>query len=104
MARWTLERAARLGYLAGRGASAASILEDETVGAVSERAIRCAASRWGVALGTGAAFSVPLSLDDRRVLEDAADARGISTSALATAILHVVAEQRLFAAVLDDDP
>ena len=40
MSHWTLLRAARLGYLAGRGLSVNSIMADDTIAARSERAVR----------------------------------------------------------------
>ena len=52
-ARWTLIRAARLGYLAGRGLSVTSIMADDTIAARSERAVRVAASRWRLPIGGG---------------------------------------------------
>jgi hypothetical protein len=38
---------------AGRGLSVESIMADHVIAARSERAVRCAASRWGLALGIG---------------------------------------------------
>ena len=49
MSHWNLKRAARLGYLAKRGLSVESIMADHVIAARSERAVRCAASRWGLA-------------------------------------------------------
>jgi hypothetical protein len=43
MSHWNLKRAARLGYLAGRGLSVESIMADHVIAARSERAVRCAA-------------------------------------------------------------
>ena len=58
MSHWNLKRAARLGYLAGRGLSVESIMADHVIAARSERAVRCAASRWGLALGIGSPFTI----------------------------------------------
>ena len=103
MARWTPERIARLGYLAGRGYSVVSIMADDTVGARSERAVRCAASRLGVPIGATGGLPVALSLDDRRRLDDAARARGTTSADLALVLLRVVVRDGLIAAVIDDD-
>ena len=54
MSHWTLLRAARLGYLAGRGLSVNSIMADDTIAARSERAVRVAASRWHVPMAAPA--------------------------------------------------
>jgi hypothetical protein len=43
---WTPRRAARFGYLAGRGLSADAIGNDPAVGAVSHVAVRHVATRW----------------------------------------------------------
>jgi hypothetical protein len=42
MSRWKRKRAARFGYLAGRGLSIESIMADDEIAARSERAVRCA--------------------------------------------------------------
>lgn len=90
MSHWNLKRAARFGYLAGRGLSIESIMADDVIAARSERAVRCAASRWGLALGVGSPFTIPLRPADRHVLEYAAHARGISTGALVLTIVDMV--------------
>ena len=54
-------------------------MADDEIAARSERAVRCAASRWG--LGRKPVHD-PLPPADRHVLEYAAHARGISTGAL----------------------
>jgi hypothetical protein len=102
MTRWTPGRAARLGYLAGRGASARAIVADDKIGARSERAVRMAVSRWGLTLGAGA-FAVPLTADDREALRNAADDRGVTPDALAALILRLVCRDGLLSAVLDDE-
>ena len=69
MSHWNLKHAARLRYLAGRGLSVESIMANHVIAARSERAVRCAASRWGLALGIGSPFTILLSLEDRLALE-----------------------------------
>ena len=101
MSHWTLLRAARLGYLAGRGLSVNSIMADDTIAARSERAVRVAASRWHVPIGTGG-LPVALSSDDRRRLDDAARARGTTSADLALTLLRMVVQQDLIKAVIDD--
>jgi len=46
----TPRRVARLGYLAGRGWSIGKILSDEALKPKTASEIRCAATRWGLAL------------------------------------------------------
>jgi hypothetical protein len=66
-------------YLAGRSLSIESIMADDVIAARSERAVRCAASRRGLALGVGSPFTIPLPPTDRHdVLEYAAHARAVS--------------------------
>jgi hypothetical protein len=60
MSHWNLKRAARLGYLAGRGLSVESIMADHVIATRSERAVRCAASRWSLALGISSPFTILL--------------------------------------------
>jgi hypothetical protein len=67
----------------------------------SERAVRCAASRWGLALGIGSPFTILLPLEDRLALECTAELRGMSTNALALAIVRTVVREQLIDAVLD---
>jgi hypothetical protein len=47
-------------------------MADYVIAARSERAVRCAASRWGLALGIGSPFTILLPLEDRLALECAA--------------------------------
>src|SRR6266566_8301003 len=68
MSHWNLKRAARLGYLAGRGLSVGSIMADHVIAARSERAVRCAASRWGLALGIGSPSASFCRWQDRLAL------------------------------------
>jgi hypothetical protein len=103
MSHWTPERIARLGFMAGRGFSVASIMADDTIAARSERAVRVAASRWRVPIGGGDGLPLALSLDDRRRLEAAARARGTTSTELAVVLLRVVVQQDLIRAVIDDD-
>jgi hypothetical protein len=101
--RWTPERAALVGYLAGRGCSIETAMSDYRIAAKSERALRCAASRWGLTFGLGGGMvSVQLSPSDRDLLTLAAGVRGVSTLELTTRIMHAVLGARLVDAVLDD--
>jgi hypothetical protein len=102
MSHWNLKRAARLGYLAGRGLSVESIMADHVIATRSERAVRCADSRWGLALGISSPFTILLPLEDRLALECTAELRGMSTNALALAIVRTVVREQLIDAVLDD--
>jgi hypothetical protein len=102
MTRWNLKRAARFGYLAGRGLSIESIMADDVITAKSERAVRCAASRLGVPIGGNGLLAVALSATDRRQLTGAAHERGMTIEALVTALLRQVAHDSLVDAVLDD--
>ncbi|SRR6266540_6985232 len=102
MSHWTLLRAARLGYLAGRGLSVDSIMADDTIAARSERAVRVAASRWHVPIGNTGLLPIALSADDRRRLDDAARARGITSGELALTVLRMVMRDNLVEAVIDD--
>jgi hypothetical protein len=61
MSHWNLKRAARLGYLAGRGLSVESI-NGRPCNCRSKRARR-------TALGIGSPFTILLSLEDRLALE-----------------------------------
>ena len=78
--RWTPKRAARLGYLAGRGVSMESVLRDRRIGAKSAQALRGIATRWGLHFGSAAAplLSAPIPPADQEILEQAAAARGLS--------------------------
>ncbi len=87
MRRWTPARVARLGYLAGRGASMRSVLDDAAVGAGSERALRVAATRWGIVFGQGT-LAIAIAAADHQALEHAAALRGMSVSDLASTIMH----------------
>ncbi len=102
MSHWTLLRAARLGYLAGRGLSVNSIRADDTIAARSKRAVRVAASRWHVPIGGTGGLPIALSLDDLRRLDDAARARGTTSADLALTLLRMVVQHNLVEAVIDD--
>jgi hypothetical protein len=78
-------------------------MNDTEIGARSERAIRCAASRWRVPLGADAPFAIALTADDREALQGAADDRGVPATTLAATILRLVCRDGLLSAVLDDD-
>jgi hypothetical protein len=98
---WTPRRAARFGYLAGRGVSAEAIVSDLAIAAVSRKAVRHVATRWGIPLTHGAR-TITLSADVVRQLEGPARARRTTVQALALAVVRVVARDRLVDAVLDD--
>ena len=102
---WTPKRAARLGWLAGRGVSMESVLRDRRVGAKSEQSLRHVATRWGLHFGSDAPppLSIPLPPGDQEILEQAAAVRGLSTASFAATLIHTIASERLFNAVLDDD-
>jgi hypothetical protein len=61
-----------------------------------------AASRWRVPICGGGGFSVALSSDDRRRLDDAALARGTTSAELALTVLRMVVQHNLIKAVIDD--
>ena len=69
MARWTPDRIARLGFLAGCGFTVASIMSDGLVAARSKRAVRTDASRWHVPIGGDGGLPVALSRADQRRLD-----------------------------------
>jgi hypothetical protein len=103
--RWTPVRAARLGFLAGRGLPIEGVMSDAKLAVRSEHSIRCAAARWGISFGLGGGqIAVQLSSEDRDVLTAAAAERGVSVLALTTALMHGVLGGRLVDAVLDDGP
>jgi len=98
--RWTPERAARIGFLAGRGVGFEAAMAD---GAKSERALRCAASRWGLSFGLGGGqIAVQLTAEDRDLLTFAAGERGVSSDVLMAKIVRAGLRERLTNAVLDD--
>jgi hypothetical protein len=92
--------------LAGRGASLDAILADHWIGGDrTPQAIHRAAVRWRVPLGVSEpdTLAVHLPPPDREVLEQAAAARGLSVASFAATLIHTIARERLFNAVLDDD-
>jgi hypothetical protein len=72
------------GYFKGRGAS-----------------LR-AASKDAAATRRGASLAIPVPLADREVLQEAAAARGLSLASFTATLIHTIASERLFGAVLDD--
>jgi hypothetical protein len=89
--RWTPERAARIGFLAGRGVGFEAAMADYRVGAKSERALRCAASRWGLSFGLGGGqIAVQLTAEDRDLLTFAAGERGVSSDVLMATVARAV--------------
>jgi hypothetical protein len=102
MQRWSPRAAARFGFLVGRGVSTDAIA-DPTIGTRSEQALKCAATRWGLPLGTGGPqLLVPATAGDLELLERAAFGRGLSVVSLTATIVHLVVAGRLVDAVLDD--
>ena len=104
--RWTPRRAARLGYLVGRGLSIGKILSDEALKPKTAREIRCASTCWGLALiapRRAESDGLPISDRDRTRLGPTAELRGLTAEALAIALLRVIAADDLVAAVLDDE-
>lgn len=104
---WTPKRAARFGWLAGRGASMATIMRDRQIRAESEQQLRGCATRWGLSFGSSSGASsslaIPLPVADQEILEAAAQERGLSTASFAADLLHVITSQRLIRAVMDDE-
>jgi hypothetical protein len=80
MSHWSLKRAARFGYLAGRGCRSDPSWPMTLIAARSERA-RLRVGAWRSR--SGVPFTIPLPAEDRYVLEFAADAHGVSTAGLA---------------------
>jgi hypothetical protein len=85
--RWTLARAARLGYLAGRGLPLAAIMVDEIVAAKSEQSVRNVCSRWNIALGIGGPFTIYLTDQERLAFAYLAQKKGCTTQYLATQLI-----------------
>lgn len=99
---WTPRRAARAGYLAGRGFAKEEILRDRIVAVHSERALLQAFTRWHVTIGNG---TWPLALDPETESKLIAEAnrRGISVNALLTEIVTTVLKDDLITAVIGDE-
>ena len=104
---WTPRRAAWFGFRLGRGASLESVLRDRRIGAQSLQQLRGCATRWGLAFSDDNKSSLPLAVPippaDHEILEQAAAARGLSTASFAATLIHTIARERLFNAVLDDE-
>ena len=77
-------------------------MADDTIAARSERAVRVASSRWHLPIGGTGGLPIALSSDDRHRLDDAARARGTTSTELALVLLRVVLQQDLIKAVIDD--
>ena len=58
---------------------------------------------WGLAFGDDAALSISLPPDDREILHAAAAERGLSLASFTATLVHTIAHDRLFKAVLDDE-
>ena len=76
-------------------------MTDSAIAACSERAVRCAASRWQVPIG-GAGFNIPVQ--DQAALETAAATRGMTAAALGGLILALAIRDGLVDAILDEEP
>ena len=105
---WTLRKAARLGWLAARGASLDDIRADRWIGGNrTPQSIHRATVRWHVPISTSEPMADVLAVHvpprDREVLEQAAATRGLSVASFAATLIHTIARERLFNAVLDDD-
>ena len=103
---WTPKRAARLGWLAGRGVSMRAVLQDRYIGITSEQQLRNIGTRWGLTFGkdkSSPSLAIPVPPADQEILEQAAQERGLSAASFAADLLHVITRERLFAAVMDDD-
>ena len=112
--RWTPARAARLGYLAGRGVSLRTVLKDMEIGAASAQSLRHVATRWGLKFGRETRsgpqdaergvppLAIPLPPGDLEVLETAARERGLSVASFTATLLCTLTRERLLNAVLDD--
>lgn len=113
MYRWTHKRAAWFGFRLGRGSSLESVLRDWRIGAQSEQALRGVATRWGLTFGNdklafgndnkSPPLAVPLPPAGQETLQQAAEARGLSVASFTATLIHTIARERLFNAVLDDD-
>jgi hypothetical protein len=103
--RWTPARAARLGYLAGRGASLHTVLKDMEIGAASAQSLRYVATRWNLKFGRevrsgpqdaeAPPLAIPLPPGDLEVLEMAAQARGLSVASFTATLLCTLTRERL---------
>ena len=105
MNQWPPRRAAWFGFRLGRGASLESVLRDRQIGARSEQQVRGCATRWGLSFGDDSkspTLSIPLPPADQEILEAAAAYRGLSAASFAASLIHIIARERLFNAVLDD--
>ena len=103
---WTNRRAAWFGFRLGRGASLESVLRDRRIGAQSAQQVRGLATRWGLTFGDDSrspALAIPLPAADQEILEAAAANRGLSAASFAATLIHTIARERLFNAVMDDD-
>jgi hypothetical protein len=95
-----------LGWLAARGASLDDIRADRWIGGNrTPQAIHRAAVRWRVPLGEPMAdvLAVHIPSRDREALEQAAANRGLSAAPFTATLIHTIAREQLFNAVLDDD-
>ncbi|UYO50308.1 hypothetical protein KQX64_06960 [Rhodopseudomonas palustris] len=105
--KWTAERAARAGFLAGRGWSRDEIAADEILGATTPKALEHMLRRWKIPLMKtrgGKCVLCALSPSETERLEAAARARSMSLEMLAEELLSIVAgDAALIENILDDE-
>jgi hypothetical protein len=107
MQRWTPKAAARLGFLAGKGASFDMIMADRLIRSRSAQSVSKTATQWKLPLGSGGApaptLAVPVTARDEEALQAAAAARGLSPASFVATLVHIAVCERLFRAIMDDD-
>jgi hypothetical protein len=109
MHRWTPARAARLGFLAGKGASIDVVRADPMFRSRSEQSLAHASTRWHISFGSGGAppkadaLAVHVSERDLEILEAAAHERGLSVASFTATMIHIAAAERLLGAIMDDE-
>lgn len=97
---WTPKRAARVGYLIGRGCSMEEIIADAASGVASMQSLRNIAHRWNLPLPD----DVPALPDHPRKsdLTEAATARGMTVDQLGARLLGIIVRDNLVDAILDE--
>jgi hypothetical protein len=90
---WTGERAARFGYLLGRGFTVEAIVAGAMLDAVSEHTLHAAVRRWGLPCNGSGPFVVPLSHNNRKALTAAARERNMTAEKLAGEALKDLVDQ-----------
>jgi hypothetical protein len=99
--RWSARRAARIGYLAGRGCSVEQVIADLKVD-ISLHAMRMLEKTWHIAFGLGSPFALLIAPDDLERLESAAELRGMTPATLAREILKRALRDNLVDAIIDE--